>query len=154
MGSQSRRLGFLGREDFDEIFLHCKSATPESSSMRKAWSCQELIMQMRVREGLRSCSSRSSQKLRGLRELFADFKVSVYKICEIKHIWIFFSPYKAGIITFTATLQSPLVRLLCYPTFDATCGTKTWHVPPKTPRPPPPPPESFVSVFFFSGNEL
>ena len=80
MGSQSRRLGFLGREVFDEIVRHCKSATPESSSMRKAWSCQELIMQMRVREGLRSCS-RSSQKLRGLRELFADFKVSVYKIC-------------------------------------------------------------------------
>lgn len=36
MGSQSRRLDFLGREVFDEIVRHCKSATPKSSSMRKA----------------------------------------------------------------------------------------------------------------------
>ena len=48
-----------------------------------------------------------------------------------------FSPGKASIITFSATLHSPLVRLLCYPTFDVTCGTKTWHVPPKIPRLPP-----------------
>lgn len=74
MGSQSRRLDFLGREVFDEIVRHCKSATPESSSMRKAWSCQELIMQsFRVREELRTCT-RSSQKLRGLRELLLILK--------------------------------------------------------------------------------
>ena len=54
MGGQSRRLDFLGREVFDEIVRHCKSATPESPSMRKAWSC--------------------SQKLRGLPELLLILK--------------------------------------------------------------------------------
>ena len=39
-----------------------------------------------------------------------------------------FFPGEANIITFSAAPYSLLIRLRCYPTFDAT-----WHVLPKTP---------------------
>ena len=84
-----------------------------------------LLASFRVREELRTFT-RSSQKLRGLRELLLNFKNMLNKA------YMVFSPSKANIITFSAAPYSLLVRLRCYPTFDAT-----WHVLPKTPRLPP-----------------
>ena len=64
--------------------------------------------------------------MRGLRELLLNFKNMLNKA------YMDFFPGEANIITFSAAPYSLLIRLRCYPTFDAT-----WHVLPKTPRFPP-----------------